>query len=183
MKSLMIFVNAICLRSIQSQRSRVFAALCLLFPIPGFALTENYVAQPWDYVFYTFALSGVVFASLIITAYREYKWLAYCFFAALLLLNAAAMDGSLAYFIGPGDFVVWVVPFLIYSSVTVYGYAMIALQLDAQHKFARYKFVFIGLAGITALFPLSSYFWLTKISIVEMVNTFFVQIKWVVRHC
>lgn len=138
----------------------------------AWALTENPRLTLLDVAFYTFALSGVVFAAAIIAAYKAFTWLVYVLFSFLLLVNVAGIDGTLAYFIsksiGKNDFVTWVVPFLLTSSVAAYGYWMIALRLDETHRLARFKKIFLVLAMISAIFPLSCYFWLGKISLAVM---------------
>lgn len=150
--------------------------LCAVLSSQAQAFTENYVPTPVDYVFYTFALSGAVFSAAVITAYREYRWLLYVLFSVLLLANSASFDGVLAYFFGQDDFVLWVVPYLLTSTTAAYGFFMVALNLERPHPFTRFKRMFIVLGGISALFPLSSFIWLGKLSLALMwlpVNTLF----------
>lgn len=132
------------------------------------ALTENPVLTHWDTLFYTLMVSGVLFSTVIIVAYRAYYWLVYVLFSFLLTVNIAGMDGTLAYLIGESDFVTWVVPYLLTASVAAYGYWMIAIRLDKTHALGRYANYFFALAAVSALFPLSCYFWLGKISLVTM---------------
>ena len=119
-------------------------------------------------MFYTFALTGVVFSAAVITAYREFRWLYYVLFSLLLLVNSAAFDGVLAWFLGQNDFVLWVVPYLLTAATAAYGFLMIALNLEEPHPFTRFKRLFIILAVIAALFPLSSVFWLGQWSLALM---------------
>lgn len=142
--------------------------LCVVLSPQAKAFTENYVPAAGDYVFYTFALSGAAFSVAVITAYREYRWLLYVLFAVLLLANSASFDGVLAYFLGQHDFVLWVVPYLLTSTTAAYGFFMIALNLEPPHPFARFKRIFIALAITSALFPLTSVFWLGKLSLALM---------------
>jgi len=148
--------------------SLVMAMACLLFAPEAWALTENYTPTALDYIFYTFTLCGVVFSAAIITAYREYQWLVYVLLAFLLIINVASMDGTLAHLIGENDFVIWVVPFLLSASIASYGYAVIALRLEQAHTLARFRKIFFALSCVSALFPLSSYFWLGSISLAVM---------------
>lgn len=146
----------------------VVAIFFILFAPQASALVEGYIPNATDYIFYTAALSGVFFATLIILAHKEYKWLAYSTFSLLLIVSSAGMDGSLAYLIGGDDFVLWVVPFLLNASVASYGFFVIAIRLESPHPLVRLRPVFIALAIVSALFALSSYFWLKKISLVLM---------------
>lgn len=106
-----------------------------MLSIDAYADPSEFTPQPWDYIFYTFALSGVVFASLVILAYKEYRWLFYVFLSFLLFLHAASLDGTIPYFVlntAPAfniDFVVWVLPFLLTTSLACYGYWLIAVQI------------------------------------------------------
>lgn len=119
-------------------------------------------------------MSGIAFATLIILAYKEYKWLAYVIFSFLLILNAAAMDGSIAYlartndFFSGNDFILWVLPFLLTTSIASYGFMMIALRLESPHQLAKLSPVFFFLSFVSALFTISTAFWLEKISLTIM---------------
>ena len=86
----------------------VFSASLLFFcsSSNAFALSEGFVPAPGDYIFYTFALCGVAFATLTILAYKEYKWLVYVVLSFLLIVNAAALDGSIAYLSKGSNFIV-----------------------------------------------------------------------------
>jgi len=140
----------------------------LLFMADSSALNESYSPTAWDYIFYTFVLSGVAFSAALIVAYKAYQWLLYVLFALLLIINVAGMDGALAYLVGGGDFALWVVPFLLTASIAAYGYLMIALRLDRSHVLDRFRNVFIVLAMVSAVFPLSSFYWLGRISLSTM---------------
>lgn len=146
----------------------LLAVVSLLCGSNAWALTENPALSHWDTLFYTFMLSGVLFSAAIVVAYRAYYWLVYVLFSFLLTVNVAGMDGTLAYLIGASDFVIWVVPYLLTASVAAYGYWMIAIRLDRTHALGRYVNYFFVLAVVSALFPLSCYFWLGKISLVTM---------------
>ena len=145
-------------------RRFVFAILSLL-PGQALALTENFVPSGGDYAFYAFALSGIVFSAVIIAAYREYKWLGYTFFSALLLLHLASMDGMLVYLIEGDDFVLWVVPFLVQAITACYGYLLIASRIEAPHRFIKMRRSLYCLAVLSAVFPLSSPLWLKEINL------------------
>jgi signal transduction histidine kinase len=132
------------------------------------ALTEGYVPAAGDAVFYTFALTAIAFSAAIITAYREFRWLVYVALSFLLLLSVASMDGTLAHLFGGGDFVLWVLPYLLLSATTAFGFLVVALRLEAPHRLARLRRAFTVLALLTALFPLSSVLWLERISLVTM---------------
>jgi signal transduction histidine kinase len=138
----------------------IFSFVSLFYSSSSSALTESPVLAHWDTLFYTFALSGVAFSAAIVIAYRAYPWLVYVLFSLLLVINVASMDGTLAYLIGVSDFVIWVVPFLLTSSISAYGFWMISVRLDISHDLARYKKHFLVLAAVSAFFPLSCYFWL-----------------------
>ena len=143
--------------------------LAMLLPVDSvWALAEATAPSRWDIAFYTFALTGIAFSTAIITAYREYNWLAYVVFSLLLLINVAALDGDLTFLFGRSDFVLWLLPFLLASTTTAYGYWMIALRLADSHALARFKQPIYVLAAISAFFPLSSYFWLGEISLATM---------------
>ncbi|EGG98826.1 two-component system sensor protein [gamma proteobacterium IMCC2047] len=146
----------------------LLAVVSLLCGSNAWALTENPALSHWDTLFYTFMLSGVLFSAAIVVAYRAYYWLVYVLFSFLLTVNVAGTDGSLAYFIGESDFVTWVVPYLLTASVAAYGYWMIAIRLDKKHALGRFANYFFALAVVSALFPLSCYFWLGEISLVTM---------------
>ncbi len=137
--------------------------LLACLPLPVIGLTENFVPVMGDYVFYTFVISAVVFSAAILTAMSAYRWLVYAAFAALMVLNSAATGGIISYIIGPTDFNLFVVPYLIFSGLTVYGFWMAGWLLDEQHALARCRNWFYGLAVVAAIGPLTSYFWLMRI--------------------
>jgi signal transduction histidine kinase len=148
--------------------------LMLMLSVDAYALTSTFVPQPWDYIFYTFAFCGVVFASLVILAYKEYRWLFYVFLSFLLFFHAASLDGTILYFVlntAPaidGDFVEWVVPFLLTTSIASYGYLLVAVQLEPEHSLAKLKSAFFVLFAISLLFTVSTYFWLGSWSLAAM---------------
>ena len=154
--------------------NKLVAVLLLMFGSNAYALTANFTPQAWDYIFYTFALCGVVFAALIILAYKEYQWLFYVLLSLLLLVHSSAVDGSLAYFLAThteldnADFILWVVPYLLTTAVASYGFWIIALQIKPPHFLALLKTVFFTLSGISALLAASTVFWLGKLSLAEM---------------
>ena len=132
------------------------------------ALVENFVPNGWDFAYYTFTLTTVIFCALVIIAYREYKWLWYIGFSLLAILSGAGRSGMLVWVTNGGDFTLWVTPFLLFAAQTTYGYVMIAQRLESPHRFAALKPVLYTLAVLTALFPLTAPLWLEKISIVLM---------------
>ena len=143
-------------------------AVGLLTTAQAWALTEYADPTSLDIAFYTFALTGIAFSAAIITAYREYDWLVYVGLSLLLLINVAAIDGTLTLAFGNDPFVIWVVPYLVTSCTAVYGFWMIALRLEQTHTLGKLKRLFIALAMMTAVFPLSSVLWLEKISLEVM---------------
>ncbi len=144
------------------------AALLGALPSPASALTEGFEPGPGDYVFYTFAITAIVFSALLVLAYRSREWLVYVGFAALLLLMGASFSGMVAYLVGPTDFVVWVVPYLIHGVATAFGYLVIAWRMDPDHELARLRTPCYWLAGISLLGPATSYFWLMKLPLDAM---------------
>ena len=132
------------------------------------ALTADYAPTYADAAFYTFALTAIALSAAIIWAYREFRWMVYVALSGLSLLTVASMDGNLAYLLDGGEFVVWVVPYLLLSSTTVVGFLIVAMRLEEPHRYVRLRPWFLALAVVTALFPLSSFFWLRKISLVTM---------------
>jgi len=140
----------------------------ILFTSAAHALVEGFTPGASDYVFYTFAFCGVAFAILIILAYKEYRWLVYVLLSLLLIINAASMDGSLAYITNGSDFTVWVVPFLLTAATASYGYFVIALRIEPPHKLAKFKPAFYSLAVFSAVYAMSSFFWLKKLPLPTM---------------
>lgn len=132
------------------------------------ALTPGYTPVIADGVFYTFLFTAIALSAAIITACQQLQWLVYVLFSLLLLLSVASIDGTLAHLLGGGDFVLWVVPYLCVSLATAFGYLVVAWRLEAPHRLTRLRPVFTGLALLTALLPLSSVFWLRRISLVTM---------------
>ncbi len=132
-------------------------------PVPVQALTENFVPGMGDYIFFTFVISAVLFSSAILAAIGAYRWLVYAGFAALMVLNAAASGGVVSYIVGPTDFNLFVVPYLVFSGLTVYGFWMAGWLLEEQHAWARYRKWFYALGLAAAVGPLTSYFWLRRI--------------------
>lgn len=153
-----------------SRRVSIVVLGCLLIS-DSFALTEGVILQPKDYIFYTFAVCAIAFATLIIFAYKEYKWLHYVVFSFLLILNAAAMDGSIAYLARAGDFfleydfALWVLPFLLTTCAASYGFLVIALSLESPHGLVKLKPLFLSLSVLTAVFTLSTFIWLERIAL------------------
>ena len=155
-------------RHLQIVHKLCVALLGVFWSATALGLTENYIPVASDYIFYTLGVSGVVFSAVFIVAYREYKWLGYTAFAALLMLNASAMDGTLAYLLGGSDFVLWLLPFLIYGATASCGYALVAARLEEPHRLATLKRFFMALAVITALFPITTPLWLYRIQLPSM---------------
>lgn len=137
--------------------------LLACLPVPVLAMTENFVPVMGDYVFFTFVISAILFSSAILIAMGAYRWLVYGLFAALMVLSTAASGGVISYIIGPTDFNLFVVPYLIVGGFTTYGFWMAGWLLDDSHSLARYRRWYYGLAIAAAIGPLTSYFWLMKI--------------------
>jgi signal transduction histidine kinase len=147
----------------------VLVLLCLaLLPYGAWGLTEGYQPSHADTAFYAFGLSATVFSAVVVVAYRAYAWLGYVVFSLLMLLTVASMDGLVPYLLGGGEFVLWVVPFLIYTLSTAYGYVLVAFNIDPTHALARLRPVMLFLAVLAALLAVSSAFWLRKISLSAM---------------
>jgi len=150
----------------------IVALLC--FAGNTYALSDNFIPQAWDYIFYTFAVCGVVFAGLIIWAYKEYQWLFYVLLSLLLLFHSSVLDGSFAYWLSghtlveKSDFIIWLLPFLVTTTVSSYGYLIVGLQLKQPHRLADYKQLFYGLSAIAAAFTFSTVLWLGDISLTSM---------------
>ncbi|WP_353408896.1 MFS domain-containing histidine kinase [Pseudoteredinibacter isoporae] len=146
----------------------IIGSFLVLASSRAFGLTESFTATALDYVFYTFAFSGLVFSTLTILAYRELKWLVYVALGLLLIVNAAAMDGSLTLLIGQTDFTTWVVPFLSTTVAASFGFLVVALGLSPSHRLGRLRPTFFILSAIAALFTASTALWLEKIPITLM---------------
>lgn len=140
----------------------------LLGPSCALALTENYQPDIAGTVLYTFALTAIAVSTALILAYREFRWLAYVVLSFFLLCSVASMDGTLAYLLGGGDFALWVVPYLLLSTTAAIGFTVVALRLEPSHRLCRLRPVFVFLALLSALFPLTSPLWLQRISLVLM---------------
>lgn len=144
-------------------------ALALLLVTSGaLALTEDYALDIRGAVFYTFALTAIAVSTAIIVAYKEFRWLAYVALSLLMLCTVASMDGTLAYLLGGSDYVLWVVPYLFLSTSAAFGFYVISMRLEEPHRLCRLRPLFVGLAGLSLLFPLSSPLWLERISLVLM---------------
>ncbi len=146
---------------------RLFLAFSVLLlagqPAPVLALTENFVPGMGDYIFFTFVISAVLFSSAILVAIGAYRWLVYAIFAAFMILNTAASGGVISYIVGATDFNLFVVPYLVFSGLTVYGLWMAGWLLEDRHVLARFRTWFYALAMAAAIGPLTSYFWLRRI--------------------
>lgn len=140
----------------------------LIAALDAIALTKNHVPDTGDAAFYTFALTAIAFSAAVIVAYQEFRWLVYVMFSLMLLLTVASMDGNLAYLLGGGDFVLWVAPYLMVGATTTIGFVVVALRLEPPHNLVRLRPLFGALAALTAMLPLSSVFWLERISLVTM---------------
>ncbi len=145
-----------------------FGIVAVLWAAGVSALTENYVPDMGDAVFYTFSITIIAVSAAVILAYREFQWMAYVGLFSLLLLSVSSMDGSLAYLLRGGDFVVWVLPFLLLSSTTAIGFLIVSARIEPLHPLARLKLSFRLLAMVSACFPVSYVFWLGKISLAFM---------------
>lgn len=163
MKTFLIYPQGIVARL----RSIMVAGV-LMFATDASALTANHVPGLDDAAFYTFALTVIAVSAAIIWAYGEFRWMAYVVLFLFMLIGVASIDGNLAYVLGGGDFVLWVVPFLLQSSIAAFGFFIVAARLEAPHPLASLRRVFLLLAAVASLFPLSSPFWLEKISLVTM---------------
>ena len=142
---------------------RVGLLLLVLFPPPVLALTENFVPEMGDYVFFTFVICAVLFSALTLTAMGAFRWLVYAGFGALMILNSAAMGGVISYLVGPTDFNLFVVPYLRFGAVTTYGFWVAGWLLDEHHRLARFRRWFYVLSMLAAIGPLTSYLWLRRI--------------------
>ncbi len=148
---------------------RVGAVLIAVFAARNaFGLIENYEPSGWDFAFYTLAISTIAFTTLIVLAYRQYRWLIYSIFSLTLLIDAAAMDGLLRFLVQGGDFVLWVVPFLAHAAAAITGWILVGLRTEPAYWNGIVRPAAFTLAAVTSLFPLSIYFWLEKISLVLM---------------
>lgn len=167
-------LTALGLRYVILSRSReavlklLVAMAGLLWAVSASALTENHLPGMSDAVFYTFSLTIISVSAAVILAYREFQWMAYVGLFSLLLLSVASMDGNLAYLLGGGDFIVWVLPFLLLSSTTAVGFLIVSARLEPLHPLARLKPGLRFLAIVSACFPLSSVLWLGQISLALM---------------
>ena len=160
------------LRSFGSEAQH-FAVLTVAFAFclssqSAWALTENYQLSYADTAFYSFCLSAVVFSALIIAAYRAYAWLNYVLFAALMLLNIASMDGLIPHLLGSTDFALWVVPFLLYTGSSAFGFWLIGANLDSSHALYDLRRPMNILAGVSAALAISAPLWLMRIPLSSM---------------
>jgi len=142
--------------------------ICVFSAQNAFGLIENYEPTGWDFAFYTLAISTIAFTTLIVLAYRQYRWLIYSIFSLTLLVDAAAMDGVLRHLVQGGDFVLWVVPFLAHATAAITGWILVGLRTEPAYWNGIVRPVTFTLAASTSIFPLTCYFWLEKISIVVM---------------
>ncbi|WOJ97657.1 ATP-binding protein [Congregibacter brevis] len=159
-------------RRLETEFRRLFATsaamiFCSLSP-NAWALTEGYNLSYADAAFYSFSISAVVFSMLIVVAYRAYAWLSYVFFSTLMLINIAAMDGFIPYLLGGSDFAIWVVPFLIYTSSTAFGFWLIGANLERTHPFFALRRWFNVLGAFAAVLAVSTPLWLMRISLAIM---------------
>ncbi len=143
-------------------------AIIALLPLPALALTPGADIGAGDIVFYTFALSAAAFSGAIVAAYRQPQWLGYVLLIVLLAINGAAQDGMLAHVLGETDFVLWALPFLIYTAVTAYGFWLVSARLEAPHPLIRFKRPSQILAIVSALLCVSSALWLKRIPLSAM---------------
>ncbi len=154
------------LRHIPPQDSCRFAvtvgALACL-PLPALAFSPGAAVGAGDIVFYTFLLTVAAFSAAIVTAYRQPKWLGYVVLTVLMALSTAAGDGMLAHLIGPSDFVLWALPFIILTGVTAYGYWLVSIRLEAPHPLVRFRAPARWLAIASAILCMSSALWLKRI--------------------
>ena len=154
------------LRHIPPQDSRRFsmtlsALACL--PLPALAFSPGAAVGAGDIVFYTFLLTVAAFSAAIVTAYRQPKWLGYVVLTVLMALSTAAGDGMLAHVIGPSDFVLWALPFIILTGVTAYGYWLVSIRLESPHPLIRFRTPARWLAIASAILCMSSALWLKRI--------------------
>ena len=152
----------------QTPGGRWLTLSLLLWAPSALALNEFFVPEAPDVVFYTVVLCTVAFSAIIAFANRQTEWLIYVFFSVCLIVNAAATDGMLYYLVGGGEFVLWVVPFYAQAVAAAVGFLLIGLRIDPASSYASLRKPALVLAVITALFPLTSYFWLKKISLALM---------------
>jgi len=148
--------------------SHLLALALFYLPQHALGLTENYVPSFSGVAFYAVGITAILFSAAIISAYRAYAWLAYVIFSALILTVIASMEGALAYLLGGGDFVLWVLPFLVYTTTASFGYWVVAQNLDGKHSLTRFKIVFAILSGLCLVLVLSTFFWLRKIPLTTM---------------
>ena len=153
-----------------TRRLRAVCTLCCaslsgLAMLPGrvVALTENFSPGMNDYVFFTFVISAVAFSAAILLALRAHRWLVYTAFAGLLVLTTAARGGVLSYLVGPTDFNLFVVPYLVYGGFTAFGFWMAGWALNETHPLAAHRKWLYWAAIASALGPLTSPLWLMKI--------------------
>ncbi len=158
---------------IARQRIKGLAVLLACLPLPVMAMTENFVPDMGDYVFFTFVISTVLFSTAILIAMGTYRWLVYAGFAALMIVSTAARGGVISYIVGPTDFNLFVVPYLVHGALTAYGFWIAGWLLEAQHPLARFRRWLYALAALAALGPLTSYFWLMKIPL---------NLMWIPQH-
>lgn len=138
-------------------------ALATFWPSQAMALMPDYEPTAATYVVYTFCGCGLLFLALITIILRAYRWLHYVVLAAAQVLTQAGVSGALPYWLGGSDFVTYVVPYLIISLSTSIGYYVAGSQLESPHPFIRYRKACYAVAVISAIGPLTSYFWLMKI--------------------
>ena len=132
------------------------------------ALTPDYAPSHGDTAFYTFGFTALALSAAIIAAYGAYAWLSYVAFFTLMLLCVASMDGSLAYLLGGGDFALWVLPYLVYTASTAFGFWVIRENLEPGHSLARLRPVFLVLAVLAAALAVSAPLWLERIPLATM---------------
>ncbi|MEE4279064.1 MAG: HAMP domain-containing sensor histidine kinase [Halieaceae bacterium] len=130
---------------------------------PALALTDKSSLTLYDAVFYTFGITATALSLAIVLAYRAYAWVNYVVFALFMLFTVASMDGTLLALSGGGDFTRWVLPYLIYTAGSAFGYWVAATNIEQAHPLARLRPALTGLAVLSLLLPLSSALWLGRI--------------------
>ncbi|MDZ7668748.1 MAG: HAMP domain-containing sensor histidine kinase [Gammaproteobacteria bacterium] len=111
----------------------------------------------WDAAFYTWSVAALVFYCVTIATLRQWMWLSYGAWAALLLLLWSSLDGTLAYWLNAGEHFHNLSPLVIGSATAAAGYLLFASRLEPPHRLTRLRIPLLSLAALSLL-PVPLYY-------------------------
>lgn len=121
-----------------------------------FAVTEEVAAvitAPglWDAVFYTLSISAICFYMITMAVLREFRWLTYAAYAALLLLLWSSLDGTLTGVVSGSQRFADASPLVIGAVTVTFGFLHAAWRIERPHGMSKLKGPFAGFAVVSAL--------------------------------